>query len=80
MKKEPACREPSVQHCLSCTRKECDVVTGVPLHRSEIIAEINAGMLSLHALMQHDARQGKLRKHTDHSRSDAEVCERDESQ
>ena len=67
------CREPSVLRCLSCTKKECDVPSGVPMHRSEIIAEINAGMLSMHALIQHDLRQGKMHKHTKHSRSDCEV-------
>lgn len=69
------CREPSVPRCLSCTREECNVVSGVPMHRSEIIAEINAGVLPMRALRQHDLRMGKLRKHTDHSRSDMEVIE-----
>ena len=71
--KTAGCREPSVERCLNCDRPKCNVLTGVPLHRSEIIAEINAGMLSLHALIQHDARQGKLRKHGEHSRSDCEI-------
>ena len=74
--KTAGCREPSVPRCLNCTRKECDVVDGVPLHRTEIMAEIGAGMLSYHALTSHDARQGKLRKHGYHSRTDCEVqCE-----
>lgn len=55
--KVPACREPSVPRCLSCTRKECDCPGGVPLHRTEILAEIAAGMLSLHALATHDQRR-----------------------
>ena len=66
------CREPSVPRCLSCTRKECTIVDSVPMHRTEIIAEINAGMLPVKALWQHDRRQGQLRKRTGHSRSDAE--------
>ena len=64
--KESRC--PSVQKCLNCEKADCDVVGGVPLDRSEIIAEINAGMLSFHALIQHDRRQGKRKKLTKHCR------------
>lgn len=74
-RKPPGCREPSVPRCLSCTRKECDVLDSVPMHRTEIQAEINAGMLTLKALRTHDARQGQLRKHTNHSRTDVEISE-----
>ena len=66
--KRKGCRCPSVERCLSCDREECDVLDSVPLDRSEIIAEINAGMLSLHALIQHDMRQGKRKKLTKHCR------------
>ena len=67
---EPGCRCPSVEKCLNCDKAECNVVGGVPLDRSEIIAEINAGMLSFHALIQHDRRQGKRKKMTSHCRID----------
>ena len=60
--KTNGCREPSVPRCLSCTRDECNVVDSVPLDRSEIIAQINAGMLPMKALILHDARRGKPRK------------------
>lgn len=69
------CREPSVPRCLSCTRKECDVVSGVPLHRSEIIAEINVGMMSVHALAQHDVWQRRISRHHRRSRSDREALD-----
>lgn len=70
---QKSCREPSVPRCLSCEREYCDVICGVPMHRTEIIAEINVGVLSPRALKTHDRRQGKLRKRTKRSRSDAEA-------
>lgn len=50
------CRTPTVQNCLNCKKKRCDVLDGIPLHESEIIAEINVGMMPPHALIQHRRR------------------------
>lgn len=75
-KKTLGCRCPSLERCLHCERSECDVICGVPQHRSEIIALINAGMLPMRALYMHDMRQGKLRKITKTSR--IEVCDREQ--
>lgn len=56
------CREPSVDRCLNCEKPECNVVDGVPLDRSEIIAQINAGMLPMRSLVLHDQKCGRTRK------------------
>lgn len=50
------CRTPTVQNCLNCKKKRCDVLTGVPMHESEIMAEINVGMMPMRALTQHRVR------------------------
>lgn len=59
------CRNPTVENCLNCKKKECDVISCCPLHVSEIMAEINVGMLPMAALAQHRKRlrqmQGKPR-------------------
>lgn len=44
------CRRPTVERCLNCTRKECDVLDGIPLHESEIIAQIMVGMMNQRSL------------------------------
>lgn len=54
---ENKCRTPTVQNCLSCTRPDCEVASCTPLHESEIMAEIAAGMLPLKALYQHRLRE-----------------------
>lgn len=50
------CRTPTVYNCLHCEKPECDVVDSCPLHESEIMAEVNAGILSIKALWQHQKR------------------------
>lgn len=44
-----ACRAPSVQKCLNCTRPECNVAVGVPYDASEKEALTVAGMIGRHA-------------------------------
>ena len=56
---ERVCSTPSVENCLHCERAECVVYMGCPLHESEIIAELNVGMIDLNALTMHRLRKAR---------------------
>lgn len=58
------CREPSVQRCLNCDKPDCYVYDGVPLHESEIEAELGVGMIDENALLMHLIRVKRRGKWT----------------
>lgn len=57
--KSKTCRTPSVSNCLNCKRPFCDCPQGVPMHESEIMAEVIAGVTPMIALTTHKWRTAR---------------------